>query len=124
MVLPLALAIMGFLVFEPSAAVPDRAVAYIAGPVASRGLPYPLASAVVEFALNVVLFMPLFFMASLFLARPLGVWVLVGLALSLTIECLQAAFFTERVPEFRDVFANTLGATLGAHLSWLWTRSR
>ena len=62
--------------------------------------------------LNVVLFVPLGFFLALLLRRPISA-ALLCVALSLAIECYQAAL-TTRVATFADVVANGVGAGIGA----------
>lgn len=66
---------------------------------------------------NVALFVPLGFFLALLLRRPLAAAV-VAVALSLAIECYQAAL-TTRVGAFADVVANGLGALAGAAVAAL-----
>jgi hypothetical protein len=63
---------------------------------------------------NVALFVPLGLCLALLLRRPLTA-VLLAVALSVAVECYQAAL-TTRVGAFADVVANGLGAFLGAAL--------
>ncbi|NYJ07021.1 VanZ family protein [Petropleomorpha daqingensis] len=62
--------------------------------------------------LNVVLFVPLGLFLALLLRRPIRA-VLLCVALSMAIECYQAAL-TTRVATFADVVANGVGAGIGA----------
>jgi len=62
--------------------------------------------------LNVVLFVPLGFFLALLLRRPISA-ALLCVALSLAIECYQAAL-TTRIATFADVVANGVGAGIGA----------
>jgi VanZ family protein len=62
--------------------------------------------------LNVVLFVPLGLFLALLLRRPVRA-ALLCVALSLAIECYQAAL-TTRVATFTDVVANGVGAGIGA----------
>ena len=62
--------------------------------------------------LNVVLFVPLGLFLALLLRRPVRA-ALLCVALSLAIECYQAAL-TTRVSAFADVVANGVGAAIGA----------
>jgi VanZ family protein len=62
--------------------------------------------------LNVLLFVPLGFFLALLLRRPVSA-ALVGVLLSVAIECYQSSL-TTRVGSFTDVVANGLGASLGA----------
>jgi len=81
-----------------------------------RGLPAWVTYDVVEFAANVVLFVP--FGAFLALALPMRIlWpTILGLALSLAIEFSQAVFLPARFATVSDIVANAAGAFLGAFL--------
>ncbi|BDV31107.1 VanZ family protein [Microbacterium terricola] len=74
----------------------------------------------VEFAANVAMFVPLGVFAVLWFGVR-GWWTapLLGLAVSGAIETLQAAYLDSRVPDVRDIVANTLGATIGMLLMLL-----
>jgi glycopeptide antibiotics resistance protein len=76
----------------------------------------------VEFAANIVMFVPLGFLLTLLL-RP-SLWgVVLALAISVAAELVQI-LIPARVPSVRDVIANALGAALGAALAWLLVRRR
>jgi glycopeptide antibiotics resistance protein len=82
------------------------------------GVPTWFDYGVVEFASNVVLFLPL----GALVARILGVprwWggVAAGFLLSFLIEATQLAFLPARFPSLADVAANTFGAMVGAFLA-------
>jgi len=67
---------------------------------------------VIEFAANVVLFMP--FGALLALILPRRRWVLpLALLVTVAIEAGQALLLTQRTPAFSDNVANVLGAAIG-----------
>nr|WP_274638002.1 VanZ family protein [Microbacterium bovistercoris] len=68
----------------------------------------------VEFASNVVMFVPLGVLAVLWFGVR-GWWTapVVGLLVSGAIESAQALLLSSRVPDVRDIVANTAGATLG-----------
>jgi glycopeptide antibiotics resistance protein len=122
-----AAGIGAFLVFQPDASTSNGAVHGLARYVYRLGAPYAQAADVVQWALNVALFVPGAFAAALLWPRVRWWrWVLTGLAVSAAIEALQAAFLPARTPEARDLLANTLGAALGAGLSLalrrLWRR--
>lgn len=74
----------------------------------------------VEFAANVAMFVPLGIFAVLwFGVRRWWTAPVLGLALSGVIEVLQALFLDTRVPDVRDIVANTLGAVIGMLLMLL-----
>ena len=68
----------------------------------------------VEFAANVAMFVPLGVFAVLWFGVR-GWWTapVLGLAVSGAIEFAQAVFLDTRVPDGRDLVANTLGAVIG-----------
>jgi hypothetical protein len=76
----------------------------------------------VEFLSNIALFVPFGVLTVLWGAR----WwlaVVSGLAVSGTIELVQLSFLAERVPDVRDLVANTTGAAAGAVLAILIVRA-
>ncbi|MDI9889866.1 VanZ family protein [Microbacterium sp. IEGM 1404] len=77
---------------------------------------------VVEFAANVVMFVPFGVLAILWG----GAWwvgILSGLATSAVIETSQALFLPTRVADARDLLANTLGTALGVAVGLLVARA-
>lgn len=71
----------------------------------------------IEFAANILIFVPLGLLLTLLFEHP---WygVVLALALSAGVELVQF-FVPSREPSLRDVLANALGAALGAALAWL-----
>ena len=70
-----------------------------------------------EYGSNIALFVPLGVLVALQLPRGLRwVGILIGAAVSVTIEVLQGALLPERVATPLDVVANTMGATIGVLL--------
>jgi VanZ family protein len=80
-----------------------------------RGVPEFVGYGFVEFASNVVLFIPLGFIASLVLPRR-GWWLvlLLGPLFSGAIELAQRLFLPERFATVSDILANSIGAIVGA----------
>jgi glycopeptide antibiotics resistance protein len=74
----------------------------------------------IEFASNVVMFIPLGVIAVLWFGVR-GWWAapILGALASGTIELLQATFLDTRVADIRDLFANTLGSIIGMCLMLL-----
>lgn len=71
----------------------------------------------VEFAANVLMFLPLGFLFTLLLRRHL--WgVVLAIGLSVVAELVQVVI-PSREPSLRDILANAVGAALGAALAWL-----
>ncbi|MFH8251573.1 VanZ family protein [Microbacterium sp. B2969] len=71
----------------------------------------------IEFAANVLMFVPLGFLLTLLFRHP---WygVLLALAISAGVEIAQIVI-PSREASLRDVLANTTGAAVGAALAWL-----
>ncbi|TQJ31647.1 VanZ family protein [Microbacterium sp. SLBN-146] len=76
----------------------------------------------VEFLSNVGLFVPFGALAVLWGAR-WWIAVVCGLAASGIIELVQLSLLAERVPDIRDLVANTTGAAVGAALTILIVRA-
>ncbi|GEK86248.1 hypothetical protein GCM10007198_03780 [Microbacterium aerolatum] len=76
----------------------------------------------IEFIANILMFAPLGFLLTLLFGRP---WVgaLLALALSVLAELGQFVI-PSREPSLRDIFANALGAAIGAALAALVVRRR
>jgi glycopeptide antibiotics resistance protein len=74
----------------------------------------------VEFAANVAMFVPLGILAVLWFGVR-GWWTapVIGALVSGAIETAQAMLLSTRVPDLRDIVANTLGATVGMLLMLL-----
>jgi len=76
----------------------------------------------VEFAANVLLFVPLGLLLTVLMRH--HVWgAVLALALSITVELVQV-LIPERSPSLRDVLANGLGAAAGAAIAWLFVLRR
>ena len=109
-----------FLVFQPSADTSSDAIQALSRFFADHGIPYRRASEVVEFGLNVALFIPGAAAAALLWPRVRwSRWVLVGFLVSATIETLQGLFLDGRNAQLHDLVSNTLGAAIGAGLARL-----
>ena len=102
------LAALLYVVWEPDASTPGGVVVLLSDALAALGVPD--AVTVVE----VVLFVPLSLLGAFVLDRwGVAGWVLAGLALTLVIEGVQAAFLSGRSATLGDLLANTAGALLG-----------
>lgn len=114
----LALEVLGiaWLVLSPTAVAPSTVVLHIGRLMRSLGLPRWLADAgLIEFTLNVALFVPLAALCALLWTRPkVWMWILGGFLLSSGLEWLQLEFLSGRSSTSRDIIANTLGTILGA----------
>jgi len=76
----------------------------------------PFGAGWVEFAANIVLFLPLGLLLTLLLRHPWrGAALAVGL--SVCVELAQAVI-PERHPMMRDIVSNGIGAALGGALAW------
>jgi glycopeptide antibiotics resistance protein len=121
--LVLAAVLGAYLVFQPGAATSSDAVNHLAKLLFDLGVPYARAADVVEFTLNIGLFVPGAFAAALLWPRVRWwQWVLVGFAVSGAIETVQGVFLPSRQAEWRDLVANTVGAAVGAGLGLLLHR--
>ena len=121
--LVLAAVVGAFLVFQPSAATSGGAIQSLSRLFADLGIPYRQASGVVEFALNVALFVPGAAAAALLWRRiRWWQWVVVGFLVSAAIETLQGLFLDGRDAQPHDLVSNTLGAALGAGVARLVRR--
>lgn len=79
---------------------------------------------VLEFTANILMFMPLgLFLVLLFGRRQWWIAILAGVVLTITIEYTQT-FLPTRVPDIRDIIANSLGATLGTLFALVVTARR
>lgn len=89
------------------------------------GMPTAITFEAVEFTANIVMFVPFGLFLALSLPRWMWPWtVVLGLAFTLLVEFLQAAFLPERFPTVSDLVANTAGALIGGALSLLGGRRR
>lgn len=87
----------------------------------ARGVPTWIGFGLVEFAANVLMFVPLGVLGVA--ARPaFGAVGVIGCcaALSAAVELGQLLFIPGRTGDYRDVLANTLGAVLGALITRRW----
>lgn len=109
------LAILAFMLLNPSASAPSGLVEVFARAGDRVGLPASLvAPARVEFLLNIVAFAPVTFLASwLWTAPPWHEWMSWGFLASFGVEVFQAVFLDARSATHSDVVANTLGALVG-----------
>ncbi|MEO8219685.1 MAG: VanZ family protein, partial [Specibacter sp.] len=84
----------------------------------SRGLPqWFVGYRKVEFAANILLFVPFGIILTLRLHRRLWLLaVVLAAAVSGAVELAQMIFLPERVPAWSDIVANTAGALIGALL--------
>lgn len=86
------------------------------------GAPDWVSGKSVEFALNVVLFVPLSFIGAVLLPRWGWLqWLGVGFALTFLVEFVQGVFLPDRTPDVVDMVANSLGALVGY---WLFLLAR
>lgn len=105
------------IVFWPTADVASASVSRLFSLLASLGSPSWISTSVIEFALNVLLFVPLSFLGLLW--RPDSswrTWVLIGVAGTLVIETAQLVLLSGRSATVVDVVSNTVGVVIGAFL--------
>ncbi|WP_158597340.1 VanZ family protein [Microbacterium telephonicum] len=74
----------------------------------------------VEFAANILLFLPLGLLLTMLSGRP-WVGMLLAVGLSVSAELIQT-LLPNRVTSLRDIVANALGTLLGALIAWLIVR--
>ncbi|MHA7287350.1 VanZ family protein [Arthrobacter sp. MDT3-44] len=93
----------------------------------ARGLPTTVTYSTVEFASNVLMFVP-FGLFWFILAPRVWRWAaaVAGMGLSIVIELTQLFLLPQRVATPYDVLANTTGALVGAVVGWalVWARGR
>ena len=83
-----------------------------------HGMPKFIAYGAVEFSANIVMFIPMGFIASLFL-RNGWLAVIAGTLASCLIELSQAVLLPARFASGMDILANSLGAGIGIALYYL-----
>jgi hypothetical protein len=108
------LAVVALIVFWPSADTARASVAGLWALLDGLGLGHLIPPSAVEFATNVLLFVPLSLLGATF--RPgwrWTHWLVAGLAGSLFIELSQMLLLPNRSPALLDVAANTSGALMG-----------
>ena len=110
---------IAYLVFNPSPAVPSSAVQSLSYRLDNLGLPSLLtAPSVIEFLLNVALFIPLGATLALLVPKVAWwLWALFGFLASAAVEGLQLMLLSERTATVRDIAANTTGLAVGALLA-------
>ncbi|MDN5896150.1 MAG: VanZ family protein, partial [Nocardioides sp.] len=105
-----------YLVFWPQPDTPAGVVADIAESLASIGISW-ISSAMIEFLLNVVLFVPLTLLGVLLWPRwSLLLWVILGIGGTVLIESLQYAALPDRSAAVKDIVSNSLGPQIGVGL--------
>ncbi|HEY9564368.1 MAG TPA: VanZ family protein [Nocardioides sp.] len=115
-----------YLVFWPQPDTPAGAVLDLHTLLGRVGITF-ISGLVIEFVLNVALFVPLTLLGVLLWPRisPLH-WVFTGVAATFLIEFLQYAALPDRSATLIDIVANSLGALigidLGLRLRWLHER--
>jgi glycopeptide antibiotics resistance protein len=108
------LGVAAYIVFVPEGEVPTNAVHRISHLLQEYGAPGWFSPGYVEFATNVLLFVPLSMLgATLWPAWRWFDWLLVGFLVTTVVEVVQAAFLPGRSFQLSDIVANTLGTVLG-----------
>jgi glycopeptide antibiotics resistance protein len=103
------------LVFEPFPIAASGSVLFAYRTVVDLGAPSFITIGMVEVALNVVLFVPLVFLAGIVWFKVTWKqWVGIGLLMSSTIEFVQLLVLADRSATVSDIVSNTIGALLGA----------
>jgi hypothetical protein len=112
------LAVVGVIVLWPTSEVASESVSWLWSGARRLGAPAAVTPTVVEFATNVLLFVPLGFLGSWLIGQwRWPMWLLVGYLASSAIELAQLFFLPARSTALVDVAANTLGAVLGYTLA-------
>ena len=114
-------AVIAWLVLNPSAATPTAAVADVSAWLSGHHVPARLADGVVvEFVLNIAMFVPTGATLRLLIPRvPWWAWTGVGFVVAGAIEATQWLLLDDRSATWSDVWANTIGLGLGAALAAL-----
>lgn len=109
---------LGWVLLNPSAAVPSTSVGWVYARLRDGGFPDALLTrGRVEFVLNVGMFAPLTMLTTLIWPkRSWTHWVAWAFVLSCAVELSQGLFLPARSAQFVDVVANTMGALAGAWL--------
>ena len=105
----------------------DSALMHVIQWLHSHGLPeWFIGYRKVEFAANILLFIPFGIIVALRLPKNLWLFsIVIAAAFSGAVELAQAIFLPERVPAWSDIVANTSGAFIGAALVLIvWSLSR
>lgn len=76
----------------------------------------------VEFAANVVFFLPLGWLLSVVLQRARHLVLPIGMLTTITIEAVQGELLAQRTASVADVLANTAGTCLGIVLAAIFSR--
>ncbi|MGX5697450.1 VanZ family protein [Agromyces soli] len=117
---------VGLIVFlpAPEAGKVTGLVRVLADLVAAWGVPREPAAVAIEFAANIVLFVPFGLLVALAWPR-LSPWLVIGAGCltSISIELVQLTLPT-RFPTVSDVIANTTGAAIGYALVAWWRLRR
>jgi glycopeptide antibiotics resistance protein len=115
------LALVGWITLAPQAALPSgplwRLAQFFGDHHATEWITFNL----LEFAANIAMFVPIGVFLVLLFGR--GRWwlaILVGVVLTLVIEYTQG-FLPSRVPDVRDILANSIGVVTGTLLALLLT---
>ncbi|HMY08590.1 MAG: VanZ family protein [Nocardioidaceae bacterium] len=107
---------LAFILLNPSPALPEDVVSRAQEALASLfGSPSLVGGKRVEFALNLLMFIPVGILVPL--VAPRLNWrdvTVIALLASAGVEIYQGVFLIDRSAEFGDVVANTLGCTVGA----------
>ena len=104
-----------YLVWTPDPGLPGGAITRIVDLATRLGV--TIDSSRVEFALNIVMLVPLSLIGGLLFQRlRVTDWTAIGFGASLAIEVVQRLVLPTRSGSSRDIVANTLGSFLGAAL--------
>jgi VanZ family protein len=111
------LCVTAYLVWSRHSTTASAAVVDVTAALNRLGI--PVTTDLVEFGLNVALFVPMSLLgAFVFRWYRVSDWVLVGFVGSFVVELVQLFLLPARDASSRDIVANTLGALIGAVLAW------
>lgn len=113
--------VVAIITFSPGPPAPDGQLALreflLRG--YQQGLPTWITFGKIEFAANIVMFIPIGFFGALCLSRFRWLIIPAAIAASSAIEIIQSSGLPDRVGTPRDVVANSLGATIGYAMACL-----
>jgi glycopeptide antibiotics resistance protein len=107
-------ALLVFIVMWPSSVIASESVWRAWWALQGLGAPEWVTQRKIEFGMNILLFMPLSFLGSVFRPRwGWTMWLLTGLFVTTSIEMFQLLVLPGRTAAWEDILANTLGAVAG-----------
>jgi VanZ family protein len=107
---------IAWLVLNPSPDAPTAAILDVSAWLSAHGAAPRIADPeVVEYLLNISMFVPLGLLCALLFRRvPLSAWMMLAIVMSGALEMAQLEFLPERQASAKDFTANTIGMFIGA----------